>query len=72
MRFLSMVRINENSGLQPSEQLMSDMGKLLEEVSRAGVMLDTAGLRPTSEGVRVRLSHGKISVVDARSPKPRR
>ena len=28
MRFLSMVRINENSGLQPSEKLMSDMGKV--------------------------------------------
>ncbi|GGY17977.1 transcriptional regulator [Rhodanobacter panaciterrae] len=64
MRFLSMVRINENSGLQPSERLMSDMGKLIEEVTKAGVMLDTAGLRPTSEGVRVRLSHGKISVID--------
>lgn len=64
MRFLSMIRINENNGLRPSEQLMSDMGKLLEEVTRAGVMLDTAGLRPTSEGVRVRLSHGKVSVVD--------
>jgi hypothetical protein len=64
MRFLSMVRINENSGMQPSEKLMSDMGKLLEEVKQAGVMLDTAGLRPTSEGVRVRLAHGKISVVD--------
>lgn len=64
MRFLSMIRINENSGLQPSEQLMSDMGKLLEEVTRAGVMLDTAGLRPTSEGVRVRFCHGKISVID--------
>jgi hypothetical protein len=64
MRFLSLIRINENSGLQPSEQLMSDMGKLMEEVTQAGVMLDTAGLRPTSEGARVRLSHGKISVVD--------
>ncbi len=64
MRFLSMVRINENSGLQPSEKLMSDMGKLLEEIKQAGVMLDTAGLRPTSEGVRVRLAHGKVSVVD--------
>jgi hypothetical protein len=64
MRFLSVVRINENNGLRPSEKLMSDMGKLLEEVTRAGVMLDTAGLKPTSEGVRVRLSHGEISVVD--------
>ncbi|GAB2543373.1 YciI family protein [Rhodanobacter koreensis] len=64
MRFLSMVRINENSGQQPSEQLMSDMGKLMEEMTRAGVLLDTAGLRPTSEGVRVKLSRGKISVID--------
>ena len=28
MRFLSMVRIKENSDLQPSEQLMADMGQL--------------------------------------------
>ncbi|MGH8158058.1 MAG: YciI family protein [Rhodanobacter sp.] len=64
MRFLSMVRINESNGQQPSERLMSDMGKLMEEMTRAGVLLDTAGLRPTSEGVRVKLLRGKISVVD--------
>lgn len=64
MRFLSMVRINESSGQQPSEQLMSDMGKLMEEMTLAGVLLDTAGLRPTSEGVRVKLLRGKISIVD--------
>lgn len=64
MRFLSMVRINENTGMQPSEQLMADMGKLIEEMTAAGVLLDTAGLRPTSDGVRVRLSGGKLSVKD--------
>lgn len=64
MRFLSMIRVKENSGLVPSEQLMSDMGKLMEELTRSGVLLDTAGLRPTSEGKRVRLSHGKLSTVD--------
>lgn len=64
MRFLSMIRINENSGKKPSEQLMADMGRLLEEMTKAGVLLDTAGLRPTSEGVRVKLSAGKTSVVD--------
>ena len=64
MRFLSMVRINENTGQVPSEQLMTDMGKLMEEMTKAGVLLDTAGLRPTSEGVRVRLSRGKVSTVD--------
>ena len=64
MRFLSMIRITEDSGMVPSERLISDMGKLMEEMTRAGVLLSTAGLRPTSEGVRVRLSRGKLSTVD--------
>ena len=64
MRFLSMIRINENSGMVPSEKLMSDMGKLIEEMTRAGTLVSTAGLRPTSEGVRVRFSRGKVSTID--------
>lgn len=64
MRFLSMVRINENSGLQPSEQLMADMGKLIEEMTRTGKLVDTAGLFPTASGVRVKLRGGKLSVLD--------
>jgi len=64
MRFLSMIRINENSGMVPSEKLMSDMGRLIEEMTRAGALVTTGGLRPTSEGVRVRLSRGKVSTVD--------
>ena len=48
----------------PSEELMSDMGKLIEEMTKAGALLSTAGLRPTSEGVRVRLRNGKLSRTD--------
>jgi hypothetical protein len=43
---------------------MNDMGKLLDELTRTGVMVDTAGLRPTAEGVRVRLQNGKLSMTD--------
>jgi hypothetical protein len=64
VRFLSMIRINENSGLVPSEQLMSDMGKLIDEMTREGVLIQTAGLRPTKEGARVRLRNGKLSLTD--------
>jgi hypothetical protein len=64
MRFLSMIRINENAGQVPSEQLMNDMGKLIEEMTRNGTLIKTAGLRPTKEGVRVRLRRGKLSTVD--------
>ncbi len=64
MRFLSMIRINENSGVVPSEQLMTDMGRLMEEMTRAGSLVETAGLRPTREGRRVRLDRGRLSVTD--------
>jgi len=64
MRFMSMVRVKENTGQQPSERLMNEMGKLIDEMTKSGVLLDTAGLRPTSEGVRVKLSGGRTSVVD--------
>jgi len=64
MRFLSMIRIQENTGQVPSEQLMSDMGKLIEEMTRNGRLISTAGLRPTAEGVRVRLRRGRLSRVD--------
>ena len=64
MKFLSMIRINEKSGMQPSAQLMQDMGKLMDEMTRDGTLVSTAGLRPTAEGKRVRLAHGKLSVTD--------
>ena len=64
MRFLSIIRINEHSGLQPSPKLMADMGKLMEELTREGKLINTAGLAPTAEGTRIRLSGGTLSVVD--------
>ena len=64
MRFLSMIRIDERAGQAPSEQLMQDMGKLIEEMTREGTLIRTAGLRPTKEGRRVRLHKGRLSTVD--------
>jgi len=64
MRFLSMIRVQENTGKLPSERLMSEMGKLMGEMTSAGKLLDTAGLAPTAQGKRVRLSGGRISIVD--------
>lgn len=64
MRFLSMVRINENSGMKPSQKLMDDMGKLIEQATREGWLVSTAGLKPTSAGKRVRQRHGKLSATD--------
>jgi hypothetical protein len=59
-----MIRIDENSGKRPSEQLMEDMGKLIDEMTRSGQLITTAGLRPTAEGFRVRLREGKLSTTE--------
>ena len=64
MRFLSMIRIDEKTGQQPSERLMNEMGKLMEEMTRDGSLVTTAGLRPTAEGKRVRSRFGKLAVTD--------
>ena len=64
MRFLSMIRVDENTGQLPSERLMTEMGKLIDEWMKSGTLVDTAGLRPTREGSRLRLRGGKISVTD--------
>ena len=58
-----MIRIDEQNAPAegPSPELMERMGALFEEITKAGVMLDTAGLTPTSEGTRVTWSGGKLS-----------
>ncbi|MFB0632063.1 YciI family protein [Streptomyces sp. AB3(2024)] len=65
-RFLSLIRIDEQN--LPTDGFPADfqerMGALMEEITKAGVMLDTAGLLPTSEGTRVDWSGGKLSFTD--------
>ena len=65
-RFLSMIRINEKEAQAtlPDPGMDARMGALFEEITKAGVMLDTAGLTPSAEGTRVTLSGGKLSYTD--------
>ena len=63
MRFLSMIRVQE-TGQKPSQRLMDEMGKLMDEMIKAGSLVRTAGLKPTKDGVRLRSNHGKISQTD--------
>ena len=65
MKFLMMIKHSE--GLRTEEipqSLMDAMGKFVEESFKSGVLKDTAGLKPTSEGFRVRLSKNQIKVTD--------
>ncbi|MFJ9849098.1 YciI family protein [Streptomyces sp. NPDC101150] len=65
-RYLSLVHIDERnaSAQAPGPEFEKRMGALFEEITKAGVMLDTAGLTPTSQGTRVTWSGGKLSYTD--------
>jgi hypothetical protein len=53
-------------GLTPAEieQMLTAMGEYNEKLVKAGIMLDGAGLRPTSMGAKVVFEGGNTSVVD--------
>ncbi|MFD3996453.1 YciI family protein [Streptomyces sp. NPDC058548] len=65
-RFLSLVRIEENTiDMESADPGFEErMGALFEEITKAGAMVDTAGLRPTSESTRITWSDGKLSFTD--------
>jgi hypothetical protein len=66
MRFMMIVKTNKDSeaGQMPSEELLSAMGKYNEQLMQAGVLVDLAGLHPSSKGARVRYSGGKQTIID--------
>ena len=44
--------------------LMEAMGKFVQKSLKEGSLVDTGGLLPSKEGVRLRLAKGKITVTD--------
>ena len=57
MRFMIIVKANADSeaGVMPPPSLLAEMGAFHEELARAGVLLDGAGLRASSQGWRVHI-----------------
>jgi hypothetical protein len=63
MRFMMIVKHAEKQG-PPPKSLMDAIAKAAEEETKAGTMLGNGGLFPTAQGARVRLSGGKVTVID--------
>ena len=67
MRFMVMVKAtpeSEKEGALPDPQLLLEMGKYNEELSKAGVLLALDGLHPSSKGARIKFSGKSRTVVD--------
>jgi hypothetical protein len=63
VRFLSIYKAKE-SDAPPSPEHMAAMGKLIDEMMRAGVLIATEGCLPSARGARLRISDGKFTVTD--------
>ena len=66
MRVIGLLRADADSesGAPPSPESLERCGKFMEEITRAGVLLATDGLQPSSKGKRVRLSGPKATIMD--------
>ena len=63
MRFLMMTTNDqENPSAPPTPEMYAEMGKLIEEMTKAGVLLATGGL--DANGIRIQNKGGKITVTD--------
>jgi hypothetical protein len=67
MRFMVIVKADKDSesGVMPSEKMLTDMGNFNQQLVDAGVMLAGEGLQPSSKGARVKFdAKGNTSVID--------
>ena len=66
MRVMVMVKATPNSeqGTLPTEELIREMTDYNEQLAKAGILLAGEGLKPSSEGARVRFSGRDRSVTD--------
>jgi hypothetical protein len=65
MKYMTFVRLSESyreSG--PPEALMEAMGKFVEKLTKEGKFVEGGGLHPSKDGARVRISKGKLTVID--------
>ncbi len=67
MKFMILVKATQDSeaGKMPPESLLTEMVGFHEEMAKAGVLVDGAGLRATSQGWRIKYAKGgKRTFVD--------
>jgi hypothetical protein len=64
MKFLCMYKPSRPEGTPPTQREMDEMGKLIEDGFKSGMLLATEGCLPSAKGARVRLSRGTFTVTD--------
>jgi len=66
MKFMVIVKADKRSeaGVLPTAKELETMGAFNEQLIKAGILVDAAGLQPTSKGARITFRGGKAQVTD--------
>jgi hypothetical protein len=65
MKYLTFIRHSESYRQSPPPPaLMDAMGQFVQRSLKDGTLVETGGLLPSKDGVRVRLASGKITMTD--------
>jgi hypothetical protein len=65
MKYLMLIKHSESYRNEvPPQALMDAMGEFVTESTKRGVLKETAGLKPTADGFRVRSSNNRLTVTD--------
>src|SRR4051812_21510530 len=65
MKFLMLIKHAEGApGLEHPQDLYEAMGKFVEDSFKSGILKETAGLKRTEQGYRVRSKGGKLTRTD--------
>ena len=66
MRFMMLLKADSltETGVLPSREDLEVMGRFNEQLIKAGVLLDAAGLQPSSKGAKITFPNGKVQVTD--------
>jgi len=62
MRFMTLYRPSKLR--PPTQEDMAAMGRFIEEMKAAGILLATDGIQPGGKHLHIRLSAGKLTVTD--------
>jgi hypothetical protein len=66
MRFMMLVKATPNceAGIVPDKQVLAEMGRYNEQLTKAGALLAVNRLESSSKGARVHYAKGKFKVTD--------
>ncbi|MEU4344379.1 YciI family protein [Nocardia sp. NPDC023852] len=64
MRYMMLIHVDPTTAPEPDDTLFEQVGKVIEEMTKAGVPLDTNGLRPITEATKIIQSGGAQTVLD--------